>query len=106
MYLVITKHTRPSVDVEFYNFKQSTRIQPEIKNYFLTTYIFSGKVVHTAWTEEDEGLTTTSQSFWLSKADYEDFLNDPIIIADYFPARDAYCAEFGLTRELIIKEEV
>lgn len=106
MYLVITKHTRPSLDVEFYTFKQSTRIKPETREYFVNTYIFSGKVVHNAWSEEDGGLTTVSQAFWLSKADYDQFLNDPIIIADYFPDRDAYTAEFGLTREIISQEEV
>ena len=106
MYLVITKHTRPSVDVEFYTFKQSTRIQPEVKEYFLATYIFSGKVVHNAWKQSEDGLSTTSQAFWLSKADYESFLNDPIILSDYIPGRDAYCDEFGLTRELISEEEI
>lgn len=106
MYLVITKHTRPSLDVEFYTFKQSTRIQPEVREYFLTTYIYSGKVVHNAWEQSEDGLSTTSQAFWLSKAVYEEFLNDPIILSDYIPDRDAYTAEFGLTREIISEEEI
>lgn len=106
MYLVITKHTRPSTDVEFYSFKQSTQIAQETRDYFLATYIYSGRIVHTAWEQSEDGLSTTSQSFYLSKADYDAFQTDPILVADFFPAREAYYAENGVIRESISAEEI
>jgi hypothetical protein len=67
MYLVITKHTRPDVTVEFYNFKESTQISAETREHFVNTYVLTGKIVHTAWERSEDELSTTSQSFWLSK---------------------------------------
>jgi hypothetical protein len=106
MYSITTKHTRPSTDVEFYTFKESTLIPPDVKNHFLLTYVRSGNIIFTNWTEAEDGLSTVSQSLWLNKEAYDAYKNDPILTSSYFPARDAYCTTNNITMEQLGAEEI
>lgn len=106
MYIVTIKFTRPTTDIEFYTLKQSTEIPPELKKYFASTYVFSGKLITTDWTYSDDNLSATVMTIWNTKADFEEYVNDARMVSEYFPNRTAYHTENGITMEMISEEEL
>lgn len=106
MYIVTIKFTRPTTDIEFYTLKQSTEIPPELKKYFASTYVFSGKLITTDWTYSDDNLSATVMTIWATKADFDEYTTDARLVAEFFPNRTAYNTEHGITMEKISAEEI
>lgn len=75
MYIVTRVHTRPNLEVEFFHPKEATT--PEFKNYFIETYIGTGKSILIEHSVSEDGLAMTSTSIWDNEASFTQFSNDP-----------------------------
>ena len=80
MYQIIAKHTRPSVDVEFYSILGSDAESVAFLRHWDETFKFNGKLIFVDSQISEDQLTMTTIMLWDSQASYDEAMADPIVI--------------------------
>jgi len=80
MYQIISKHTRPSVDVEFYSILGSDDESVAFLSHWEDTVKINGKLIFVDSQISEDQLTMTTIMLWDSQASYDEAMDDPIVI--------------------------
>lgn len=96
MLTIVTSYTRPAASVPFY-------VAPaEFTDMFKNTYLGSGKILETRNELANGGLTGVITAVWRSRADFAEFLEEPLL--DQMKAeRTAHMDAAGITTEQTIE---
>jgi hypothetical protein len=106
MYRVITKHTRPSTSVEFFNPKTSTLVSDETKLYIRDNFILTGKIIHSEESLSEDGLEMTIMVIYPDEASFNEWKDDAIIDEKIYQVASEYSKENGITSGIVVKEEI
>lgn len=79
MYQITAKHTRPSVDVEFYSVLGEDSDNITFRRHWNTAYKQTSKLLVLDSQLSSDGLTLTTTMLWESEAAYNEALADPIV---------------------------
>lgn len=79
MYQIIVKHTRPSVDVEFYSVKTEDPDNVAFRSHWDVTYKQTGKLLLLDSQLSSDRLTLTTMMLWESENAYYEAIADPIV---------------------------
>ena len=77
MYQITAKHTRPSVDVEFYSVMGED--SDAFRNHWAATYKQTSKLLFLDSQLSSDRLTLTTMMLWESEAAYNEAIADPIV---------------------------
>ena len=84
------------------NWTRTTPVTPwfewdqTIKNYIVTEYINTKRLLSTVVTESPDGLTKTTVRTFAAQSDYEAFRTDSVLVA-VAPVRNSYAIANNLT---------
>jgi hypothetical protein len=79
MYQIISKHTRPSVDVEFYSVMGEDADSVSFRSHWDTTYKQTSKLVFLDNQLSSDSLTLVTTMLWESERAYNEAIADPIV---------------------------
>jgi hypothetical protein len=79
MYQITAKHTRPSVDVEFYSVMGVDYDNVTFRSHWDATYKQTGKLIFLDSQLSLDRLTLTTMMLWDSEAAYNEAMADPIV---------------------------
>lgn len=77
MYQITSKHTRPSVDVEFYSVMGED--SAAFRSHWDATYKQTSKLLFLDRQQSSDGLTLITTMLWESEEVYNEALADPIV---------------------------
>ena len=105
MYLVKGKITRPNTECSFYTIADIA-VTDSIRDHWQTAYKDTGKCLFIEVTVSEDQLQKDTSQNWEDQASYEEYKNDPDLIAELFNIRDAYWSEHGMTGVVISEASV
>jgi hypothetical protein len=79
MYQITVKHTRPSVDVEFYSVMGEDTESVAFRNHWNTTYKQTSKLLVLDSQLSSDNLTLITMMLWESERVYDEAMTDPIV---------------------------
>jgi hypothetical protein len=106
MYRVITKHTRPNQNVEFFSPKTSTLVSDETRTYIRNNYVVSGKIIHNEDSLSENGLELTITAIYQDEASYNEWRNDTTIIEGVYNIGTAYREANGIASTVLSAETI
>lgn len=106
MWQTIRKQTRPSTDIEFFGPSVSAGLDPSFKSYWQSTFVDSGKLIYAHQEVSEDQLELIITMIWDSKESVDEMLADPTVLADFFPIKNGYLEQHGMTEFLVTSEEI
>jgi hypothetical protein len=95
MYQIITKHTRPSVDVEFYSVMGQDSESVAFRSHWDATYKQTSKLLLLDSQLSSDRLTLTTMMLWESETAYNEAIADPIV-SNKWALRKLYNMDNGI----------
>lgn len=96
MLTIVTSYTRPNASVNFYVGGQ------DFADLFRNSYISTGKILESSSTLTNDGLTAVVTAVWRTRADFAEFLDEPVLVA-MKADRQNYMDANGITVEQTIE---
>jgi hypothetical protein len=95
MYKITVKHTRPSVNVEFYSVMGDDTDSVAFRRHWDTTYKQTSKLIFLDSQISDDGLTLITTMMWESEIAYNEAIADPIV-SNKWALRKQYNIDNGI----------
>lgn len=105
MYLVTGKIIKQNLEDSFYTIADPITTS-EIRTHWAINYKESGKCMLITVNISDNQLELETVQAWQDQASYEEYKNDPVLIAGLFTPRELYWQEHGIVRTIIKEETV
>jgi len=105
MYQITVKHTRPSVDVEFYSVMGDDDDSVAFRIHWDTTYKQTSKLIFLDSQISSDQLTQTTTMIWESESAYNEAMADPIVI-NKWNIRKQYNITNGIVRTEMTAETI
>ena len=90
--------TRPNTDIPFFSPEKS------FNDYFVKTYVETGKVTRAETTLSEDGLTKTVVNLYSSEADMIEARDDAVVIDGYITKSVIYNNENGITSTVLVEQ--
>ena len=105
MYLVTGKIIKQNLEDSFYTIADPIT-SPEIRTHWAINYKECGKCIAITVNLSDNQLELETVQIWQDQASYEEYKNDPVLIAGLFEPRELYWQEHGINKTIISEEIV
>jgi hypothetical protein len=96
MLTIVTSYTRPNISVKFYVPNQ------DFADLFRNNYMGTGKILESRSELTSDGLTAVITAVWRTRADFAEFLDEPVLVA-MKADRQNYMDANGITVEQTIE---